>query len=562
MTSSSKDARMQPKWMVLILAAVMLTLSACGGGNTGSTWFNLPSIPVRVQADGSATVFGFTAAPAGALSAQLPQLQAANIQKLEVRPGYNGLHIYANGEDLPYIEWDQESMNNLGEVIAAVPAAAAAVPGGQINQYLDALRKVGLGVSLDIPAGDGQEALSIPPWSGETTLAAEEAGESALGGPINIGSLAFDENGAATMEGIPLDSLGIAGVSLPPEALAIFQAVGADKLGVTTSPSGIDIALGDKKLPRIAYNASALNRVLDVAKPLVPDQNLVGTLEQALPVLASSDVNLDVSLTGEPLSATTLPKVNVAVGDDGSLSAFGLPVGEFPPDLLAQLQDAGVQQLDVDISDNRILLAANNEKLPMIQMSDSFLDTFMNDMAPALGMDMGAMAGGGEILQKLMDGTPIQAEVNLPGSENVPEGDIDLSLQGPDPELLPTVIHAELTYGPDGKVAGLNTVAGDAAAGLADALPEIPAAVGDLLSGMGASELQIVTAENAFNINIDGNQLVSLQYDVPSLMNALTLAGPFLEGTPLEDPAMINFLETHILPYAPGSDIDLKIKVQ
>ncbi len=559
--TSPVNAKIHSRWIVLILASVMLTLSACGGGSTGSTWFNLPSVPVRVQADGSATVFGLPAAPAGALSAQLPQLQAANIQKLEVRPGYNGLHIYANGEDLPYIEWDEETMGNLGEVIAAVPAASA-VPGVQIDQYLGALRKVGLGFSLNIPAGDGQETLNIPAWSGETMLAEEDPGESALGGPINIGSLAFDESGAATMEGISLESLGIAGVALPAEAMNIFKAIGADKLGVTTTPSGIDLVLGDKKLPRIAYNASALNRVLDVAKPLVPDQNLVGTLEQALPVLASADVNLDVSLTGEPLSTTTLPKVGVTVGDDGSLSAFGLPVGEFPPDLLAQLQDAGVQQLDVDISDNRILLAANKEKLPMIQMSDSFLDTFMNDMAPALGMDMGSMAGGGEILQKLMDGTPIQAEVKLPGAENVPAGDIDMSLQGPDPELLPTVIHAELIYGADGKLAGLNSVMGDAAAGLADALPEIPEPVAALLNGMSASELQLVTGENAFNINIDGEQLVALQYDVPSLMNALTLAGPFLEGTPLENPAMIAFLETAILPYAPGSDIDLKIKVQ
>ena len=108
----------------------------------------------------------------------------------------------------------------------------------------------------------------------------------------------------------------------------------------------------------------------------------------------------------------------------------------------------------------------------------------------------------------------------------------------------------------------MNSVTGDAAAGLADAFPELPAQLGDLLGGMGASELQLVTDVNQFNVNIDGNNLIALDYDIPSLLNALEIAGPFLEGTPLENPAMIAFLESAILPYAPGADIDLKVKVQ
>lgn len=182
--------KIHSRWLVLTLASVMLTLTACGGGNTGSTWFNLPSIPVRVQADGGATVFGLPAVPAPALAAQVQQFQAANVQKVEVRPGYNGLHIYSNGEDLPYIEWDQESMGNLGAILTALPAETG-VPGGMVAQYLPALRKIGFGLALDIPPGEGQEKLAIAPWSGETTLAEEAAGESALGGPINIGSLAL-----------------------------------------------------------------------------------------------------------------------------------------------------------------------------------------------------------------------------------------------------------------------------------------------------------------------------------------------------------------------------------
>ncbi len=86
------------KFLQLFLVAliVSLMLGGCGGGTTGATWFNLPSIPVRIQPDGTAKVFGIGL---GAIlpPAMLQQLQGANVQKLEVRIGYNGVHAYANG---------------------------------------------------------------------------------------------------------------------------------------------------------------------------------------------------------------------------------------------------------------------------------------------------------------------------------------------------------------------------------------------------------------------------------------------------------------------------------
>lgn len=555
----STQAKIQSKWVVLAMTTVMLTLSACGGGTTGQTWFNLPSIPVRVQPDGSATVFGINVGPA-LPAATIQQLQAANVQKLEVRPGYSGLQVLANGEDLPRIEWNAESIGTLQEVVTALPASTG-VPGSQIAQYLPVLQQFGLGVALNIPPAEGNAPINAVAWSGEQPMAEEDPGESLLP-PLSIGSLAFDANGVASFEGVPLSTLGMSGAALPPDLLQTLQAIGAENISVKTSPSGIDLAVGGKPLPRIAYNKSALERTLNVAGPFVGPE-LSETLQQVLPMLPGAEVDLNVSLTGEPAGSTVLPKVSVEVGDDGSLSAFGMPVGQFPSDLLAQLNAAGVQQLDVDISNSEIVIAANKEKLPVIEMSDSFLDTFLNDMGPALGIDLGSAGSGVAIVQKILSGSPLQAEVKLPGADGADmPSEVDMSFEMPDTGGVPAAaIHMELTY-EDGKLAAINDLSGDALGSLSESFPELPENIGQMLTGMGASQLQLQTEANKLNIIIDGNPLVSLNYDVPSIVNALELAGPFLEGTPLEDPAMVQFLQESILPYAPGSDIDIKINVQ
>ncbi|MGL4650394.1 MAG: hypothetical protein ACRC1H_13385, partial [Caldilineaceae bacterium] len=104
---------MQPKSRFIVLAVVALSaalmLAGCGGGDSGSTWFNLPSFEVAVNEAGQAKVAGFTLPAALLQPAQIEQLQAAGVNQIEARVGYSGIHAHVNGEDLPYLAWDQES---------------------------------------------------------------------------------------------------------------------------------------------------------------------------------------------------------------------------------------------------------------------------------------------------------------------------------------------------------------------------------------------------------------------------------------------------------------------
>ena len=549
----------------------VLILTGCGGGSTGSTWFNLPSIPVRVQPDNTIKVFGINTGAAVPASL-VQQLQSANVQELEIRPGYNGLHIYANGEALPYVKWDEESMGTLQGLIANAPTELG-IPSslpfvGAPGDLLPLLRQFGLGVNLIIPAAEGATAIDVPAWSGETTFTQEEAGETTFG-PLTVGSLAFTPEGAATVEGTPLSDLGV-NAAMPAAVMDLLSGAGADQISVSTQPNGIDLALGDQPLPSIAYDSASLGRVLETAKPFITDPAMVSTLESIVPKLSGADINLAVSLTGEPAVDTAISDIAVEVNADGTLSAFGLPLGSSPilqPELLAQLQAANVQALDVNVADNTLMLAVNKQKLPMIKWSDTSLDTFATKLAPALGLDSAQIGGGVEILRKLIDKTPIGAKLSLPLADGAAPvempTEVDMTLAPADLNgITPPTIHLDATYVGN----QLDSVAGLSGSELEEilgsSLPPLPQNVVDILDQLEASQVQLVTAENQLLVNLDGETQLSLNYDAASLEQALKLAAPFLDDTPLSDPALMQFIVENILPLVPGSNLDVTINLQ
>src|SRR5262245_54547800 len=112
------QARLRLTKILAVALIASLVLSACGGGTSGSTWFNLPSIPLNVQPDGSvSTVLGLNL---GAIPA-LQQLQGTGLDRLEVRIGYSGIMIYANGTQLPMVTWSADAVETLQGVLRNAP---------------------------------------------------------------------------------------------------------------------------------------------------------------------------------------------------------------------------------------------------------------------------------------------------------------------------------------------------------------------------------------------------------------------------------------------------------
>lgn len=533
-----------PKILKIFVVAliVSLTLAACGGGTTGSTWFNLPSVPIKIQSDDSVTVFG---QPILYNSGLLAQLQSADIQKLEVRIGYNGIHIYTNGNQLPYVAWDAESMATVQEIVRNTPQIPSA---GLVANLLPVLRQIGLGVSVVQADAD---VSGFARWSGETSTNPAPVEEGAAIGPFQLGGIAFDEAGNLSIGSMSAETLGLGGPLLDANTLGLLRSYGMDNVEIATAPDGIKLSMNGSPLPGIAYDSTSLGNVMPLVQGFAPD--LAPTLSSVLPLLPNTELNVAVSFTGEPVGGLQLSDVPVALNDDGTLSVFGMAMGAtpvVPVETIAQLQAAGVEQLNVEISGEGVFLASNGQTLPTITWTPENMQTLAGIVAPLAGIDPEMIANGMALIEET---GAIKAAVAMPGvAPSTTE--INKTLTTPSAEgIQAPVIHADAVYS-GGSIQSVGGLPEGALPGIPLALP--PNVTG-ILDGLDAQELALVSAPGKLNLLLDGSTALTINYDDASLATALNVAGPFLAGTPLENPAVATLVEEQILPLVPIADLDI-----
>lgn len=552
--------------LLVIALIVSLVLVACGGGTSGSTWFNLPSIKLVMRENGTANLYGFNLNQVILQPAMIQQFQSADIQRVEARIGYNGIHVYLNGEDMPYVAWDAEKTENLQEVVRSLPPTV--LPNAeQIANYLPWLRKIGLGVRLDMPGSRGAD---IPRWRGETTVTEEVVDEPTLG-PIVIASLVFDENGEAYVEGVPLSQLESAlGMAMPQlldaNTLALLDAIGVETVRIETQPNGIDLFLNDEPMPGIAYDSARLESTLAFAGAFVQDPQMADMLNQIVPLLPGADITAVVSFTGEPVAETDLGSITLVVGEDGSLqldSGIPVPGAALPADLVTDLQTANVQHLSVNLLEDRLAVAANGQVLPTISLSDESAGTLAALVGPMAGIEPALITEGLDVVRGL--GADVSLE--LPVADGVepiemPE-EIDLTMASPEiGDINVPTIQLNAKYGDQGftEVGGISA---DTLARLGVELPMLPPDLMNTLRQQNVSSLNINAGQGALNIGVDGETALTVDYDRESLQAALELAAPFLgESSPINEPVLAGFLREQILPILPAAQVNVTLELE
>ena len=546
---------------IVFILVFILILGACnGGGDGGSTLLNLPSVPIRVDANGNGTALGFPL-PIGPILQQpmLDQFAVAGVDVLEVRIGYHGIFLYADGQPLPYLKWSDESVDLVGRILANVPGAADGATA------LSWLRRIGLGAIIILPtAGD-----NIPRWDGEELVRTRRASETTIG-PLQFASLAFDANGKASFEGIPMaeieQALGASlGLELPPMALQILTALGVEQFTLATQPNGIDLALDGTALPGLSYDTRRLNNLLPIVSAFI-DPSMGGIVAEVLPKLTGADLNVIVSFTGEQAADTLLPTIPVSVGEEGSLGVWGIPLGTgslLPASVLDLLGNMNVQKLDLSIQDDGLYLALNQEALPSILWTDSSLDTIGDIAVDLLGVSPGMVDVGITVLRSLLANTNVGLSLDLPALEELVFSD-EFDVAVPNFAAAPAGMEPALQIGAaidrDGFVLSALGISLADLVGLLGPV-SLPPVVMNIVSGVGSDTLQLTASAGAIELLGDSGSLLTLQYDEAALNRLIVVISSLSD-----DIAFIGTISEY-LPHLPpvissGLDVQLALAGQ
>jgi hypothetical protein len=294
-----------------------LLLGACGAATVPATdettdsgqrfLISLPRLVVDVAEEGHPSVNGLSSDAVNAVlpGAPLPDFSVnpfyvdwmtnTSIQHLEFASTDDGVFIFANGEPLPYLAWDGDSLANLGTM-----AGIANLPyGNLITKLIPIVQRTGLNIVLRFPTQEGAEEIAIrdPSIAPEAMQPATEETAPSFVTRIDVN---YDANGVPTIAGINSRDLAEAGVFLPieltPQTLQQLKSNDVKELRFVTGPKGVFVTVNGEALPQIAWNSSLLSNSADLYAQMNPDSPYIALAKLLLPELANLDVDLRVTL--------------------------------------------------------------------------------------------------------------------------------------------------------------------------------------------------------------------------------------------------------------------------
>jgi hypothetical protein len=377
--------------------------------------------------------------------------------------------------------------------------------------------------------------------------------------------VSFDESGSGSIGSIPgnlLASLtgGANPLQLDPAMLSQIKGLGIENLGLQTTPGGLEVTVNGARMPGLAYDATYLDRLTNLL-PAVPgvDEMTAKLVSGVVDQLPKLNLDLNVNLTGQP-GEFKLADLPVKIGEDGSLQVLGLAVPgvSLPADVLQPLRDLGAGQLAISASTDAVNIAVDGNPLPRIRFAPESMATIAGIVGKQTGLSPDLIDVGINALLK--DGITTRIalrddveEAAAPGEATFAPADLG--------DMAAPVIRANVSV-KDGQIVSVGDLSAEQLAQLGVALPALPPDVMQILSDLNAQTVGIVNTPNNLAISVNGSELMSLDYDAASLATALELAKPYLAGTPLEDPAVMQLIQEQILPIAPAADVNVQITVE
>jgi hypothetical protein len=295
----------------MIIAALLL--SACGAATettademteSGQRFLlALPRLEVNIDENGEVAFAGLTMDDISQLTGLQMQplavnpfyvdwMKNTNMQHMELVHTDNGIFLYANGELLPYLAWDGDSLSNVGSV-----AGMANVPfSGLIGLLVPIIERTGLDMVVRFPLQEDAEEIALR----DPTVAPEPVpADGEEKSVITHVDIDYDENGVPMLAGITSrDVLASTGLGLPveltPETIAQIQALGIEEIQFQSNGEGVFILVNEMPLPHVAWSNDLLESGADLYAQVNPDSPYIALANLLLPELNNVDLDMRV----------------------------------------------------------------------------------------------------------------------------------------------------------------------------------------------------------------------------------------------------------------------------
>lgn len=269
-------------------------------------------------------------------------------------------------------------------------------------------------------------AVGCAPRAGAGENSAAEGSELVVDLPALV--IDIDQEGTASMGGVPLDQLGaavgasLAGLSLPAEQVQSLVDAGISQVEIGTAATGLNLLVNNQPIPSLSWDEASITTLTDLLANW-PDAAL-GPVGSLLPLMtdlgagvtlrfpagegagAAVDTAAVAAAQAEFLSTAGSPaRINLPISynADGSFNigsisadaftlATGLPLESLalPPERLALYQSMGIETFTVQTDGEGIHLDLNGQPLPMVSWGDGRL-AYALQLAVQAGL-----VGGGE----------------------------------------------------------------------------------------------------------------------------------------------------------------------
>ncbi|MBK9095355.1 MAG: hypothetical protein IPM84_21895 [Anaerolineae bacterium] len=199
-------------------------------------------ITVNIDEQGTPTVMGMSLADLAKLTGspmaplqltpeQVTQFQANNIQHIELLHRGDGLYLFVNGKALPYIKWDQNTLQNAAKMLQTFdPQVNGMHLAEWIPSLLPMVRSVGLDLVFMIPVKAGATKIEVRPEDQEPPAPAADGAQLPAAAVVQL-PIVYDAAGAPQV-------IGRGGQMFRPDAAALAQ-MGLTNLPIYLTPDTI-----------------------------------------------------------------------------------------------------------------------------------------------------------------------------------------------------------------------------------------------------------------------------------------------------------------------------------